>query len=167
LATLSANHTFTASDAGTFQFTGNTFGTAGTQSLTATDINSNSVTGTQAGIIINGGIVTKLVFSTQPAGAVYKTAFTTQPVMKTKDSFGNDSTNGLGASLIVSLALTTGSGPLAGNHESRYWNGGWFGNSDFFRLQINKAENGDVLTANASGFPLAQIAAPSTWVRPR
>lgn len=151
-AALAANHTFTVSDAGTHTFSGNIFYTAGVQSLTATDINSNSVTGAQSGIIILGGTVAKLIFSTQPTGAVYKTTFTTQPVVTVQDVYGNISTNGLPATLTVSLALTTGTGPLSGTTNLNIGMTGGKGTASYSGLQINRAENGDVITASASSL---------------
>src|SRR5262249_1822098 len=44
-----------------------------------------------------GGTVRRLVFSTQPGSATAGAIFGVQPVVKTQDQFGNNSTNGLGA----------------------------------------------------------------------
>src|SRR5438552_12555779 len=60
------------------------------------------------------GNVTKLGFSTQPAGATAGSVFATQPVVKTQDQFGNNSTSGLGATVNVTVSLTSGTGPLQG-----------------------------------------------------
>jgi len=54
------------------------------------------------------GTVTKVVFSTAPAGSVYGADLSTQPVVKTQDQFGNDSTNGLAANNSVVLTLSSG-----------------------------------------------------------
>jgi hypothetical protein len=51
-ATLPANYTFTAADSGTHMFSA-TLKTVGTQSLTATDTATTSITGSQTGIVVN------------------------------------------------------------------------------------------------------------------
>jgi uncharacterized repeat protein (TIGR03803 family) len=53
-ATLPAPYTFTSGDAGVHTFSGMLF-TVGTQSITATDTVSSSVTGAQTGIVVNAG----------------------------------------------------------------------------------------------------------------
>lgn len=98
------------------------------------------------------GAASKLAFTTQPAGAVYATPFTTQPVVKTTDQFGNLSSSGLGATLTVSLTLTTGTGPLAGTTTANIGTGGGNGTVSFSSVQIDRVENGDVLTASATSF---------------
>ena len=60
------------------------------------------------------GTVAKLVFSTQPSvSTVYGSAFSAQPVVKTQDQFGNDSSNGASGKT-VNLSLAAGSGSLVG-----------------------------------------------------
>jgi hypothetical protein len=55
-AVLPANYTFVAGDNGTHTFSA-TLKTAGTQSITATDTVTASITGTQSGILVNAAIV--------------------------------------------------------------------------------------------------------------
>jgi hypothetical protein len=57
---------------------------------------------------------TRLVFSTQPGSATAGAPFGRQPVVETQDSFGNDSTVGLGASRSVTISLLSGTGTLTG-----------------------------------------------------
>ncbi len=60
-ATLPSNYTFVGGDNGTHTFTnGVTLKTAGTRSVTATDIVSGGVTGTQSSITVNAAAVSKL-----------------------------------------------------------------------------------------------------------
>ena len=88
-ATLPANYTFTGGDAGTHVFSV-TLKTAGTQSITATDTVTGSITGTQSGITVNVGPTTHLVVSgfTSPttAGAAHNVTVSAQ------DAFGNVTT---------------------------------------------------------------------------
>ena len=59
-ASLPANYTFTAADAGTHTFTA-TLNTSGTQSITATDTLHPSITGTESGIQVAAAPVTELI----------------------------------------------------------------------------------------------------------
>jgi hypothetical protein len=58
-ATLPANYTFTASNAGVQTFSA-TLKTAGTQSITATDTITTSITGTESGIMVTGATLEEL-----------------------------------------------------------------------------------------------------------
>ena len=93
---------------------------------TGTSPSTNNMTHSGGGIagVVNGstnfgtlstvaGRVAKVAFTTQPGGAVYGSELSPQPVVKTQDQFGNDSTSGLGANKIVTLTLT-GTGALQG-----------------------------------------------------
>ncbi len=84
-ATLPANYTFVAADAGTHTFTA-TFKTAGTQSLTATDTTTASITGTQSGIAVTAAAAS--IFSV--SGPPNTTAGTAQSFTVTaRDAFDN------------------------------------------------------------------------------
>ena len=121
---------------------------------------SGSLTPATSGALnVSAAPASKLVFATQPAGAAYKTALATQPVVKTQDLFGNNSTIGLGATVNVTLSLTTGTGPLAGTATLNIGTGGGNGTTSFAGLQINRAENGDMLAASAAGLTGATSAA--------
>src|SRR5207245_206227 len=64
-AVLPANYTFVAADAGQHTFSA-TLKTAGSQSLTATDTATNTITGSQAGITVNPAAANSLVVSGFP-----------------------------------------------------------------------------------------------------
>ena len=55
-----------------------------------------------------------MVFTTLPGGAVAGSVFGVQPVIRTQDTFNNNSTVGLGANRTVTLTLTSGTGTLQG-----------------------------------------------------
>jgi hypothetical protein len=88
-AALPANYTFTAADAGVHSFNA-TLKTAGTQSLTATDTTTASITGTQTGIIVNPAVARSLVVAGYPspttAGVNHNFTVTAQ------DAYGNTAT---------------------------------------------------------------------------
>jgi hypothetical protein len=96
---------------------------------TVTDITNANGTITHSGDNIDGvtngitsfgtlstipGTVTKIAFATQPGDTTYGLILSPQPVIKTQDQFGNDSTNGLGVSKTITIALTDGDGVLSG-----------------------------------------------------
>jgi hypothetical protein len=85
-AGLPANYTFTATDAGTHVFSV-TLNTAGTQSVSATDTLTASITGVQAGIVVNAAALSKLVVSGLSSP---RTAGTTGSIRVTAtDAYGN------------------------------------------------------------------------------
>ncbi len=90
-AVLPADYTFTAADAGTHVFGGNVIlKTVGTQSVSATDTVASSITGVQAGIVVNPAAAATLVVSglTTP-----RTAGTTGSIRVTAtDAYGNTAT---------------------------------------------------------------------------
>ena len=94
-AILPANYTFTGGDAGTHTFSV-TLKTAGTQSITATDTVTGSITGTQTGITVNpaGRRHLTVIGFTSPttAGAAHNVTVTAH------DAYGNVATGYTGTS---------------------------------------------------------------------
>src|SRR5260370_354618 len=82
--------------------------------------------GTGSSFTVNAASATVLVFTTQPSGATAGSALATQPVIITRDAFGNNSTAGLGATVTVTLAINTRTRTLQGT--SSYNIGTCFGN---------------------------------------
>ena len=121
-ASLPANYTFTAGDAGTHVFVANVIlKTVGTWSVTATDTVTASITGTQAGIVVQPAAAATLVVSglTTP-----RTAGSTGSIRVTAvDAYGNTVTGYVGtihftstdtaASLPANYKFTAGD---AGSH---------------------------------------------------
>jgi hypothetical protein len=68
-AALPANYSFIAADQGVHSFTA-TLKTAGTQSLTATDTNTASITGTQTGIVVSPAAISAFGVAGYPSPAV-------------------------------------------------------------------------------------------------
>ena len=89
-ATLPANYTFTGGDAGTHVFSA-TLKTPGTQSITATDTVTGSITGSQSGITVNLGPTATFVVSgfTSPT-----TAGAARNVTVTAEDAGGNVTSG-------------------------------------------------------------------------
>src|SRR5205823_4372679 len=79
-------------------------------------------------------------------------ALTTQPVVRARDQFGNNSTTGLPSSKIVTLALTTGTGSLLGSTSLDIGTAAGNAVATFTNLEIDSAGTNKQLTASASGF---------------
>src|SRR5205085_11935740 len=60
---------------------------------------------------VSAAAADRLVFTTQPGSATAGSAFGSQPVLKSRDPFGNDSTVGLGASKLVTVTLSPAPAP--------------------------------------------------------
>jgi hypothetical protein len=85
-AALPGNYTFTAADAGVHSFAA-TLRSSGTQSITATDTATSSITGTQSGITVNAAATHHLILSRFP---IKTTAGVAQSFRVTaQDIFGN------------------------------------------------------------------------------
>src|ERR1051325_4336178 len=99
--------------------------------------------------------MSKLAFATQPANGTAGSAFGTQPVVKTQDQFGNDTSAGLPASLNVSVGLTSGTGPLQGTTSLDIGASAGNGIVAFTDLRIDAAGTNKQLTASASALTSA------------
>src|SRR5207248_6733288 len=94
----------------------------------------------------------KLTFTTQPGAARTGVIFGTQPVVASQDQFGNNSTTGLAASVTVSIALTSGTGPLLGTTNLNIGTGGGNGTVTYTNLEIDVGGTNKQLTASAPGL---------------
>src|SRR5207244_2225171 len=94
----------------------------------------------------------KLAFIRDPGAATTRALFGTQPIVKAQDQFGNNSSTGLAASNIVSLALTSGTGPLLGTTNLNIGTGSGNGTVTYTNLEIDVGGTNKQLTANASGL---------------
>ncbi|MDB6026152.1 MAG: hypothetical protein JWM68_2375, partial [Verrucomicrobiales bacterium] len=104
------------------------------------DFSGNLLVGTtSSNVVVGPGIANHLVFSTQPGGAVYGNALNPQPVVKTQDQFGNDSTVGLGTNVTVTLSVSTGTGSLVGTSSLNIGTDGGNGTVSFSGLAIDAA----------------------------
>ena len=104
---------------------------------------SASVTSTALDITPAGGA--QLIFATQPGGGGAGAAWGQQPVVQILDSFGNLVTAGVDNALNISVAITTGIGPLLGTTTRLSANGV----ATFTNLEVDKVNAGGVITASA------------------
>src|SRR5262249_23576064 len=107
---------------------------------------------TSTTIAISPAAMSRVVFTTQPAGATAGSVFSTQPVVKTQDQFGNNTAAGLPASLNVTVSLSSGTGPLQGTTTLDIGAGAGNGLVAFTNLRIDAAGTNDQLTASTIGL---------------
>jgi hypothetical protein len=88
-AVLPANYTFVSGDHGVHTFSA-TLKTAGTQSITATDTVTSSITGTQSGITVNAAAASILVVTGFPSPIAHGTSGTF--TVTVEDAYGNVAT---------------------------------------------------------------------------
>ncbi len=124
-----------------------TLKTAGSQSITATDTATTTITGSQSGILVSPGTAAILKFVCQPsATATASQAFATQPVIDELDAYGNLET---GDSTHTVTAASTGTASLQGNTMITLAGGV----ASFSGLSYNKAETITLkFTTNAGSF---------------
>jgi hypothetical protein len=117
---------------------------------------ASGLTGTNSGpISVSPAPADRLVFVTQPGSTTYGLALSPQPVVRSRDSFGNDSTVGLGASQLVSLSVGVGTGSLLGTASLDIGTAAGNGTVSFAGLQVSMAGTGKQLSANSSGLATA------------
>jgi hypothetical protein len=89
-ASLPADYTFVAGDNGMHSFSGVVLKTAGTQAITATDKNTNTIAGTQSGITVNPAAATTLMVAGFPSPQSHGVpgSFT----VTARDPYGNTAT---------------------------------------------------------------------------
>ena len=109
--TLPANYTFVDGDNGTHQFTGVVLNTAGSQTITATDTVTSSITGSTS-----VAVKLQLVFTQQPGGSTGGVALSPQPVVQLQTAAASPDGNSIGGNVTVTLitGTNTGGGSLTG-----------------------------------------------------
>lgn len=103
------------------------------------------------------GTASQLLWTTQPDLATNGTPFGRQPVLQTADAAGNFSTNGLPASLTITVTESAGNGPLLGATNIDLGTAAGKGVMNFANLQINSAGAGVQLTATAASAPAVSL----------
>jgi hypothetical protein len=169
LAVLPANYTFVAGDNGTHVFSGGvTLKQAGSQTVTATDVATATITGTTSAIV-SPAAAAKLAFSTQPGGATPGVAISAV-VVAVRDAFDNLVTT---ANNQVTMALGPGS-PGGATLSGTKVVGAVNGLAQFADLTIDIAGTGFTLSASAAGltgavstpFNVAALSAGVAWNNP-
>src|SRR5438132_507687 len=127
-ATKPADHAFTAADAGVFTFSGLILRSAATHSVTATDIATGSITGTQSGVVVTPGAATSLRVSgiSSPVTAGDSSVFT----VEARDAFGNRATAYVGT---VAFGTSDPHGTVPAPHSFTAADGGFYSASAVLR----------------------------------
>ena len=152
---LPGDYTFVGADNGTHTFTnGVTLKTASSQSITVNDTVDTAKTGTTT-VTVNAASASQLAFTTQPGGGTAATAWSTQPVVKVQDSFGNTVTSS-SASVTLAIGTNPGGGTLTCTTNPLTATSGV---ASFAGCKIDKSGNGYTLTATSAGLTSATSAA--------
>ncbi len=128
-------------------------GTPGIAGLTIAT-NTSGAGGASFGDLIEvPGAGAALAFAVQPAGATYNNPFTTQPVIKALDQFGNYTSNGLPANLNLVTTKVSGQGALHGTMTNNIGSSGGKGTVSHTDLSVDSTTGNNVqLQASASGL---------------
>ena len=150
-----ANATFTgtttvAASSGVASFPGlKLTGAIGSKTITATISDPNNIT-TTANITLQFGSATKLAITTQAAGFVNRTNFTTQPVVTVQDVSGNTVTNFAGT-----IALSIGNGASITGTSSLTISSSNQGVASFSGLGLQGTVGTYTITASSNGLTSA------------
>ena len=136
---------------------------AGPKTLTASAVSGGAPSTNSSSFMVIGPVAA-LAFTTQPGSAVAGIPFGQQPVLKTVDAFGSPATTGLPASLIVNVALTSGSGTLSGSTNFNIGTSGSNGVVSFSNLAINTAGSGNQLVASMTGPTGNPVSGAVLWL---
>jgi hypothetical protein len=107
-----------------------------------------------------------LIWTTQPGLATNGVPFGQQPVLQTADLSGSPTTNGLPATLVVTVTQSAGTGPLLGATNFNIGTSGSNGVVSFADLQINSAGTNNQLTASVPSSPPTSLLANGNFNSP-
>jgi hypothetical protein len=147
--TLSGTLTRSTDGGGIAHFNDLSVNQAGPKTLMATAASGNAPPTNSSSFMVIGPIMA-LTFTTQPGLAVAGVPFGQQPVLETVDTFGNPTTTGLPASVIVNVALTNGSGTLLGTTTYDIGTSASNGVVAFTDLAVDTAGSGNQLVASTT-----------------
>jgi FKBP-type peptidyl-prolyl cis-trans isomerase 2 len=147
-ATLPADATFTAGDAGSHGYGGLTLRTAGNRAVIATDTVAPGVTGQQALQVVPAA-ASHLVFLADPAATRRGTILAPAPVVEVRDPYENPAT-GYAGTLDLSLAAAPGPGVTLGGTLSLAVSAG---RATFADLTLDRTGAGYRLQAASGALP--------------
>jgi hypothetical protein len=144
-----------------------TFVTAGTQSLSATDTVTATITGTETGILVNPAAPASLAFGQQPTNAAAGAAISPAVTVRLFDAYGNLATNDGTDSVTIALGANPGGATLSGTTTVKVSGGV----ATFANLSLNQpgtgytlAASSPALTTGATSAAFNVTAAPSSTV---
>lgn len=114
---------------------------------------SPGLTGTTSqSIVITPTTASNLSFLVQPGAAAVGAPFGTQPVVITKDQYGNVSNVGLPTVVSITATLTSGTGVLLGTTVLDIGSGSGNGTISYSNLRLDRVGTDKQLTAATGGF---------------
>src|SRR5439155_23418979 len=117
---------------------------------------SGSLTNTTStAIAVSPAAASQLAFATQPANGTVGSMLVTQPVLRSRDQFGNNSTVGLAGSQPATVTLSAGTGPLLGTTTLDIGTTAGNGIVSFSDLRVDSAGTNNQSTASASSLTSA------------
>jgi hypothetical protein len=154
-AVLPGDYTFASGDAGMHTFSGGvTLKTAGSQSVTATDTGTGSITG-GATVLVNPAAADHLLFFQQPTDTVAGQTIMPAVMVAVVDQFGNVVTSDNSDTVTLSIGTNPSGGTLSGTLALTVVNG----IATFSDLSIDLAGDGYTLRAMTTGLTDADSAA--------
>ena len=143
-ATLPADYTFVAADAGTHTFSNAVvLKTAGSRSVTATETTTPTMTGVQ-NVTVTAGAADHLAFGVQPSGTASGATISPSPTVRIEDAYGNLT----GSTANVALTLT--GGPAGATLSGTTTVAAAGGLASFNDLAVDRAGVGYRLTASST-----------------
>lgn len=161
--TLAGTLTHSTDSSGIAHFNDLSVNQAGPKTLTATAANGSAPPTNSSSFVVIGSVAA-LAFTTQPGSAIAGVPFGQQPVLATVDAFGNPTTTGLPASLIINVALTNGIGNLLGTTTYNIGSSGSNGVVTFTNLAVDTAGSGNQLVASTSMSAGNPVAGAVLWL---
>ena len=151
-----------AADNGVHTFTTSVLKTAGSQSITATDTTTSSITGS-ASVTVSPAAASQLVFSQQPSNVQAGSSISPAVTVEALDAYNNLTTNNSSTQVSMAIGTNPGSGTLSGTNPVTVSDGV----ATFSNLSINNAGTGYTLVASGSGVTSATSSAFNVTAAPR
>jgi hypothetical protein len=143
---LPANATFTTSDKGVHTFTGVVLKTAGTQSLSVSDVSNSSLLGSVS-VKVTPAVATHLAFLQQPTSVGAGLLISPTVQVEVLDGFNNVETTDYQHSVTIAIGANPTAGVLGGALTATVSGG----IASFSTLSINQLGNGYTLVASSAG----------------
>lgn len=118
----------------------------GTQTITATDTVTATITGVSGNISVTAGAAAKLVFGQQPSNALAGSTIAPPVTVLIQDQLGNATTS------TANVTLAIGTNPSSGTLSGTATVAAIAGTATFNNLSINNAGSGYTLTAASTGL---------------
>jgi hypothetical protein len=147
-ASVPGTYAFVAGDGGTQTFSGLILRTAGTATVTGTDLTTGTITGSTNSITVGAAAPATLGFVQQPTNAAAGSAIAPAVSVQVTDAYSNLVS---GVSVSIAIGSNPGAGSLSGTTTQNTVNG----MGPFANLSINRSGAGYTLVASTAGVTSA------------